>query len=369
MKNRAVRNFWSLSRLLVGRRAFWLTLGEILLVGACVAGIPAPAPVPGQPAQYSQFERAIEARARLFPDAGSGVRALKRDAAGHYYYILTAPGAAVGVYSPDGKRVGQIPENQTKETAIRYGEDLEVDSGGQIYVADRGANAIKVFDPKGRLTLTIPVPAPTSLALLPGGEIAVASMRTSRLVEVFDGRGKVVREFGDPSELAEHAELNRFLNIGRLDTDAAGHIYYAFSYLPEPSLRKYDRYGYAKFDLTVTSLEFQAQAQAVRREIFSQDRRAGVPNFKRVIDAVGVDPQTEVVFVAIGDELLEFDRDGNRKATYRTFTAEGERVEPVSILVEPDRMLLATDSFGIFDFPRPDKPAPAPSPSKPTPQK
>jgi hypothetical protein len=41
--------------------------------------------------------------------------------------------------------------------------------------------------------------------------------------------------------------------------------------------------------------------------------------------------------------------------TYRTFTADGTRVVPVSILVEPNRLLLAADPIGVYAFARPDK--------------
>jgi len=107
----------------------------------------------------------------------------------------------------------------------------------------------------------------------------------------------------------------------------------------------------------------------VRREISEQDAKKAAPNFKRVINAVGVDPQTQAVFVAIGDQLLLLDREGNRKMTYRTYTKEGERVEPVSILVEPDRLLLATDSLGIYDFARPDKTLPPATSTPSAPEK
>ncbi len=358
-----VKNLLATGRRVTVRPASSFCLGAILLAALCLAGLPAP----GR-AQFEEYEKALEARAKVFPGVGTGVRAIKRDGAGRYY-ILTAPGLAVSIYDADGRPLGKTPENVTKESGILYGEDLDVDPGGQVYVADRGANAVKVFDPKGQLAMTIPVPSPTSVILLPGGEIAVSSMRTPRLVEVFDSRGKIVREFGDVTELAEHADLNRFLNMGNLETDAAGHIYYSFSYFPEPTLRKYDRFGFAAFDVALTSLDLQRQAAAVRREISEQDEKKAAPNFKRVINAVGVDPQTQVVFVAIGDQLLQLDREGNRKVTYRTFTKSGERVEPVSILVEPDRLLLATDSLGIYDFARPDKPKPAPAPPQATPEK
>ena len=90
------------------------------------------------------------ARARLLPDVGPGVRAVRRDAAGRYY-VLTAPGEAVEIYSPAGAKVGQIPAKPTADSKIVFGEDFYLDSGGRIYVADRGANEIKIYAAGGAL--------------------------------------------------------------------------------------------------------------------------------------------------------------------------------------------------------------------------
>src|SRR2546427_2010145 len=75
----------------------------------------------------------------------------------------------------------------------------------------------------------------------------------------------------------------------------------------------------------------------------------------RSVTAVGVDPVTQEIWVALGGLLLHFDRAGDRRSSYRTFTAEGARLEATAILVEPDRLLLAADPLGIYEFPRPDK--------------
>jgi DNA-binding beta-propeller fold protein YncE len=267
----------------------------------------------------------------------------------------------VRIYAPDGKPLGLVPASPSKASDVVYGQGMDVDTVGRVYVADRGSNAVRVYDSSGRLALSIPVSAPTSVAALPGGEFAVASARSARLVQVYDKQGKVVREFGDPSELADRADLNRFLNIGQIVTDSAGDIYYAFSYLPEPTVRKYNQYGYAAFEISLLTTEYQPEAQAVRREIQEQDRRHSAPSFKPVVSALAVDPDTQEVWVAIGDELLFFDREGNHRKTFRTFALDGVRVEPVSIIVEPNRLLLATDPLGIYEFARPDKSSNAPT--------
>jgi hypothetical protein len=324
-------------------------------------------PTPFAVARFSQEPQEqvdvdLTARERVFPGVGAGMKELKRDSVGRYY-ILAAPAASVSIYAADGKPIGPIPAAPSKDSAIAFAEDIDVDAAGRVYVADRGANAIKIFDVGGRLAISIPIVAPTAVAALPSGEVAVASLRSKHLVTVFDARGKWIRDFGDISDLAEHEQLNRFLNIGHLATDAGGHIYYGFSYLPEPTVRKYDRYGYAASEISLTSLEFQPAALAARREIWRQDQRSGEVSLKPVINALAVEPQTQEVWVALGDRLLQFDRDGNRRGSYRTFTSDGARIEPTAILIEPSRLVLACDPLGIFEFARPDKrekPAKAP---------
>ena len=328
------------------------------------------------PASAQFYESDLVARARVFPEVGPGVRAVKRDAQGRAYVLVSlaaarggAAASAVLLYDASGKQIGQIPAPATqnsKTPPLVYGVDFDVDSAGRVYIADRGGDAVKVFNPDGSLALSIPFAAPTSLVALTDHELGVASTKSDRLVTVFLGPGapaspttmpgKLVREFGAPAEIAERPELNRFLNIGRLAADPAGHIYYAFSYVPEPTVRKYDRYGYAAQEITLTALEFQPVAQAARREIGKQ-AKSGTPRLKPIITAVGVDPATEEVWIAMGNVIVHFDREGNRRGTYRAYTAEGVRVEPVAILVEADRVILAADPLGVYEFPRPDKPA------------
>ena len=315
------------------------------------------APSPARPPQ-EEPDIELSAQGHVFPSVGPGVKVLKRDAAGRYY-VLAAPATSVSIYAADGKPLGRVPATLAKDSAIVFAEDMDVDSAGRVYVADRGGNAIKIFDADGQLALSVPIVAPTSVVALPGGETAAAGLKSRRLVEVFDAHGKVERDIGDLSDVAEHEQLNRVLNLGHLATDAAGHIYCAFSFFPEPTIRKYDHYGYAAFEVTLTSLEFQPAAQATRREIWSQDQRSGEVSLKPVINAIAVEPQTQEIWVALGDRLLQFDRDGNRRASYRTFTPDGVRIEPTSILIEPTRLLLASDALGIFEFVLPSKPGKA----------
>ncbi|HYL47423.1 MAG TPA: hypothetical protein VEU52_10380, partial [Candidatus Limnocylindrales bacterium] len=166
-------------------------------------------------------ETALTARARMFADVGPGLAALKRDATGRYY-ILAAPGKFVTIYSAEGKRVGQVPAAGARGAVIAYAADLDLDSAGRIYVADRGANAVKIFAADGSFATSIAVAAPTSVAALGGGEIAVTTLRPERLVSIYSEQGKLVRSFGNLAEMMQGADASKRMNPGWLCGDGRG---------------------------------------------------------------------------------------------------------------------------------------------------
>jgi hypothetical protein len=317
---------------------------------ACAAGTAA-----------AQDEDDLTAKQRIFPGVGPGLRTIKRGADGRLY-ILASPSPGLLVFDAQDKQVLSINEvgvasggNGQGRPLIVFGEDCDGAADGKIYVADRGANLIQIFSAEGAPLRSISVKAPVSAAALPEGEVAVGTLREPHLVIVFDKNGRDVREFGDPEPLAEREELNRYLNIGQLATDAQGHLYYAFAYLPEPTVRQYDRLGYAGQDIQYTALEAMPAAQAARKEILRQEHRGDQPSFKRILTAVGVDRTNGEVWIALYNTLLHFDKEGNRRATYKIYTPQGARLEANTILVEKDRLIIGNDPLGIYEFDRADK--------------
>jgi hypothetical protein len=309
----------------------------------------------------AQDEDDLTAKQRIFPGVGPGLRSVKRGGDGRLY-ILASPSPGLLVFDVQGKQVLSINEvgvtssgNGQGRPLITFGEDCDGAADGKIYVADRGANLIQVFSAEGAPLRSISVKAPVSAAALPEGEVAVGTLREPHLVIVFDKNGRDVREFGDPEPLAEREELNRYLNIGQFATDAQGHLYYAFAYLPEPTVRQYDRLGYAGQDIQYTALEAMPAAQAARKEILRQEHRGDQPSFKRILTAVGVDRTNGEVWIALYNTLLHFDKEGNRRATYKIYTPQGARLEANTILVEKDRLIIGNDPLGIYEFDRPDK--------------
>jgi hypothetical protein len=325
-----------------------LRIAAVLCLLACVG-----------PCVFAQAEGELIARRRLLSDIGPGLRAVRRGPDGRTY-VLAWPSPGLVVFDTQGKQVlsiGAAPlDGRAGRAAVTFGEDCDVDSERRIYVADRGANAIQVFSGDGALLRSIPVAAPLSVGALGEGEVAVATLREPHLVIVFDKNGRDVREFGDPEQITDRQELNRFLNIGQLATDAEGHLYYAFGYTPEPTVRQYDRHGYGTgLDIQYLAIEAAPEAQAVRREIQRQEKHGKTPTFKRVLTAVGVDRASGEVWMAVGNTLLHFDKEGNRRASYQIYTPQGARLEASTILIESDHLVIGNDPLGIYEFDRPEK--------------
>lgn len=303
-----------------------------------------------------ESEMEITARKHVFPDIGLGIRAIKRDSQGRYYFLSSAEHVVI-VYSSDNSFVEKVPRAASGKAAIIDGADLDVGSGSRVYVADRGANAVKVYSQEGRLALAIPVDSPTSVATLQSGQIAVASLKSHQLVTIYDAQGKLLREFGDISDFADHEEFNRILNAGRLATDAASRVYYAFTYSPEPTVHGYSTAGIPSYEISLHTLDIYPSAQAERRDISRVDAQDAPEQLPVIINAIGVDSKTGEVWLCLGGHLMKFDKSGNRVKSYRTLTTVGQDLTASAILVEPHRILLGDDTHGIFEFARPDLPA------------
>jgi len=305
------------------------------------------------------------AKRRLFAPIGPGLKQIREGADGKIY-VLASPFPGLVVYSADARRLLSMREasalspealaeaRASGEVLVQFGEDFDVDGDGNIYIADRAANKVLVYSKDGRNLRSFDVNAPLALAVLPEGEVAVAALNQRTLVTVYDHNGRLVREFGEPETLTDRQDLNRFLNLGELANDAAGHLYFGFKYFPEPTVRQFDRFGYAGQDLRYAALEAAPEAAAVRKEIERQEKKTGSPLFKQVMTAMGVDRQSGEVWIAMGNTLLRFDKEGNRRAMFRIYTTKNARLDAVAIVVEKDRLLIGGDPQGIFEFERLD---------------
>lgn len=341
------------------RRTFAVNrLHPVSAAAALAAGLTLFLSLPARAQEQYQYESDLVAKRQLYRNVGAGFREIRRGPNGNYY-LLTAPAPAVLIYDKSGKSVGQVPSASVaaaKGAAIVYGESFDVDHEGRVVVCDRGAKIVKIYSPSGELAGSIPMQVPVSVVFLPGDEFAVASPDAEHLVTAYDLSGKLIREYGDREEIADRADVNTQVNYGHLVADDMGNNYFYFEYLPEPTVRKFDHVGYLALEISLKTLEFEPAAQAARKAIVrSQDSEKSIPSLHRIISAVGVDPQTQELWIAIGTLLMRFDKDGERLSSFRTYTPSGARLEPSRILVEPDRLVIGADPQGIYEFPKPEK--------------
>ena len=310
-------------------------------------------------------EPTLDATRRVFPEVGAGFRAVRRGPDSSYYVLaaMTPPTTsksskpaapsqfAVLVFDAEGRKIRQIPvEPPPRETVS--GRSLDVDAAGRIYVADANSNAVIVYAADGRLLARLRIPSPTQIVALPHDQLAVHSANSGHLIAVYDLHGALIREFGELAELSDDAELNRRLNAGQLAADEAGILFFAFRYLPEPTVRKYDpASGQLVDELSLTTLDLQPMAQSARQEIARiAAGKAQLPH--EIISGLGVDPQTQEFWLALGNLLMHFDNANNLTASSRAYTPDGARVVPDFILVEKDHLFLGSDPLGIYEFPR-----------------
>lgn len=315
-------------------------------------------------AAASEVDEQLLAKSRVFPGIGPGLRAIRRGADGKYY-VLASPTVGVAIFDSTGKPLGvigapplQSVASKADRSAIAFGEDCDVDANGNVYVADRSYNLIHLFSPDGKPVRSIPVNAPTSLAALPEGEVAVTSAEQSHLVTVYGPNGRVVREFGAPESLSDREDLNRYLSLGRLASDPEGHIYYGYTYMPEPLVRQYDRFGYAGLDFQFTGLDAYPEAQVERKaieQLEKTEKHQGTISLRQILTAFGVDPVHGDLWMALHNTLIHFDKEANRRSEYQIYTPKGARLEANTILVEEERLLIGADPLGVYEFPRPDR--------------
>lgn len=298
----------------------------------------------------AQQDPPLDATQRRFPDVEAGFRAVRRGLDGSYY-VLASPAPAVLIFDSLGKKLRQIPA-QPRSGEIVFPSSLDLDASGRVYIADQGGNAVRVYNADGTLFAHFEVPAPTQIIALPRDQFAVCSAGAEHLIAVYDLHGTLLREFGELADLSDDAELNHRLNQGHLAADKAGNLYFAFRYLPEPTVRKYDSSsGYLLDELSLTTLDLQPMAQSARQEIArAAAGKTILPH--EIISALGVDPETQELWLALGNLLMHFDSSNSNTASNRAYTGGGARMVPNFILVEKEHLLLGNDLLGIYQFPR-----------------
>jgi hypothetical protein len=255
------------------------------------------------------------------------------------------------VFDSQGKQVREIP-GRPRTNEIVSASALDVDGSGRVYVADQAGNGVDIYTAAGAPFAHFRVPEPTQIVALPEDRFAVCSATADHLISVYDLHGALLRQLGEFAQLSDNPELNHRLNEGYLASDKAGNLYFAFRYFPEPTLRKYDsNSGYLLDELSLTTPDFEPMAQSARQEIARLGSGQTVLPHE-IISAIGIDAETQQLWLALGNLVMHFDNADNNTASGRAYTTTGVRMVPSFVLPEKDDLLLGNTALGIYEFSR-----------------
>jgi peptidylglycine monooxygenase len=140
------------------------------------------------------------------PVGGGRVTDVVCDARGHVFALLRADSyvdakaPTVIELTPDGTRVGAFGED------IEDGHMLSIDPDGRLYVVDRDAHQVVVFDRSGtkvgglgeRHAPNAPFNHPCDVSVAPSGDIYVADGYGASRVHRFSAAGELIGGWGEP---------------------------------------------------------------------------------------------------------------------------------------------------------------------------
>ncbi len=269
--------------------------------------------------------------------------AIRRSKDRQLFYILGGD-RQVSAYDSEHNLLRRFPSYMQSPSSI------EVDAENRIYIADSGANQIKVFSPEGKAIKTLSINQPLSFAVLSNGNIIVASPSHGWLLHLYDSSGQRIRSFGsvkqfDPTD----EEENNFLNRGKVLLDSTDAIYFVYRFAPTPGIQKYASNGKAISEFAVTGNAIDLQLEAVQG--FLRNRTPNKIGGITVINSAIIDPETDHIWVCMNGAsdapgVYEYNSDGKKLQEY-SFVIDSQTY-PSGIITGVDRVVKRGSSIDVF---------------------
>lgn len=271
-----------------------------------------------------------------------------RDGQGRYY-VPDRHERLVRVYDNRFNPVGTIGGPSPGVAALNP-DNFAVTRDGRVVSAE--LTQIKVFSPAGVLQGSFPVWRVTTLGVLRTGEIVVSGFGAQKLISIYDVEGQLLRSFGQPVHADDDSHRNAMLNVGRIVTDSKDNIYYLFLFLPEPTIRKYDREGNLLAELHPDGKMIRKAATLAEEKLEKQRAGEGT-GFSAVFEGIAVDEESEELWVSWASYIYRLGPDGAVRAVYQFKRPENFPVNVNHMLVERDRLIIASTAHGVFLAPKP----------------
>lgn len=135
-------------------------------------------------------------------------------------YVVDGVNHKVRIFDPNGKPVGSIGTEGSREGEFRYPLGIDVDGSGRVYIADSGNHRVQIFDPDGNFIAAIAMhsnqkhpPDPTDVAVdesrnrcyvvdNDNHRIVVYDLATLKLISTYGVPGSGKRAFRYPFLMA-----------------------------------------------------------------------------------------------------------------------------------------------------------------------
>ncbi|MHB8574577.1 MAG: NHL repeat-containing protein, partial [Dehalococcoidia bacterium] len=152
---------------------------------------------------------------------------------GHIFISDGYANARVHKYTPDGRHVLSWGEPGIDPGQFMIPHNIAIDAADRLYVADREAHRVQVFDANGSLqAVWNNIHRPCGLTVAPDGNIYIGELNGVALtldcpgyghrISIYSPEGTLLGRFGDPEE---GEEPGKFIAPHGIAVDSHGDIY------------------------------------------------------------------------------------------------------------------------------------------------
>lgn len=306
-------------------------------------------------AQTCEAQSGLRAERQILLEATQGTQTIKNGPGGTVYVLTRTvkPPSSLWVSDYSGSSMHMIVGGGSEPTNLRFPKDLAVDRDGNAIVVDAGL--IKTFSNDGKMISSFPSDRPQSVGVLSDGRVLVSGMPRDALMFVFDRKGKLLSQIGEPVTVkdAPDPSSNAVLNIGSIVVDDHDNIYYVFRFLLTPTIRKYTPDGKLVAAWHPAS-SYLDQITEHAKKTYETNKERGNYGGNPVFTTGAFDTDTKTLWVASGPQIMQLDVSGNTIRSFELFLPEGEPpLAAQGLVVDGDFIRASTPLHGTFEFMKP----------------
>lgn len=290
---------------------------------------------------------------QIFLESLQGSTRLRVDREGNIY-ILNRNDSSILAYDKHFallRRVGSFGQGPKD---LNRPSDFAIDRFGNLVVADKGNDAIKVFSKDGSLVRNFRQEKIYSVDVLSNGDIVAVSERDNQLIRVLSPDGHLVRYVGEPVPTDSEKlspRLHIYLNRGVLLVDWQDNIFWVGGRLPTPMIRKYSQQGELLLQFQPSGQTIESVAARARQQL-ADKLQTNTVGAVGTLNGIHVDRRTgEIWVMPAAPGLLIYDSLGNLK---RNLTMEAGPYVSVGawdlLILDRERFIISNSVIGCYLF-------------------